>query len=457
MTTSLSSPDIECQLATKINYLRQSFKINCLRLLNVKHPGDAFDRWIFNQLTVANTQNNNPITTFLKAPQLATESRVLKRELFKLVPAPLYLSWNARNSLAAIKKLIATYIQKGNQWLLVFEQENNDLKDDVTFNQLKQRMIHLGNWLTKNLSLSVTRKKLTGLQHSSMFHHLFASRIHFICQNLTDTAHTIINVKIKSTINCSVKIAILSDKVNVCYQNDCFTINLDVYQKLKRLYQLNKTNNEHSFVQSLYTLLRRYETLFGKGETIQFHAAVTPTLFQFLTVHFKVHHECFASPLNCYYDSYNSAFIDTDGPFGSNGSFFDFYPTNGSFQVNPPYTEEVILETAKHIIQLLSVKESALSFIVFVPNWTEPLSEGLFLMNNSSFNVTEFILAGNNHQYVKGNSQKLSTNKYFTAPFDTKVYFLQNDAGVRKWPVTHQKINLLKKLVNEQNENDLHS
>ena len=41
----------------------------------------------------------------------------------------------------------------------------------------------------------------------------------------------------------------------------------------------------------------------------------------------------------------SQAFGDTDGPFGSLGSFYEFFPSEGSFQINPPFmsthTEEV--------------------------------------------------------------------------------------------------------------------
>jgi hypothetical protein len=39
--------------------------------------------------------------------------------------------------------------------------------------------------------------------------------------------------------------------------------------------------------------------------------------------------ECFASPLNCRYSRFCSAFLDTDFAFGSVGSFFDFSPRSG--------------------------------------------------------------------------------------------------------------------------------
>ncbi|CAN0172925.1 unnamed protein product [Phaeothamnion confervicola] len=44
--------------------------------------------------------------------------------------------------------------------------------------------------------------------------------------------------------------------------------------------------------------------------------------------------ECFASPLNCRYSSFCSAFKDVDSRFGSIGSFFEFHPNEGkSLQV----------------------------------------------------------------------------------------------------------------------------
>ena len=68
---------------------------------------------------------------------------------------------------------------------------------------------------------------------------------------------------------------------------------------------------------------------------------------------FGVCHECFASPLNCYYPSFCSLFPDTDRFFGSYGSFFSFRPTSGSFQANPPFVEDVMEMMVRHMIDLL--------------------------------------------------------------------------------------------------------
>ena len=54
--------------------------------------------------------------------------------------------------------------------------------------------------------------------------------------------------------------------------------------------------------------------------------------------------ECFASPLNCRFERYFSAFPGLEGSFGSLGSFFDEWHRieAGSFEVNPPFVPEVL-------------------------------------------------------------------------------------------------------------------
>ena len=69
-------------------------------------------------------------------------------------------------------------------------------------------------------------------------------------------------------------------------------------------------------------------------------------------------HECFASPLNCYYPSFCSLFPDTDRFFGSYGSFFSFRPKHGSFEANPPFVPEVMLAAVRHAEALLTASEA---------------------------------------------------------------------------------------------------
>lgn len=124
---------------------------------------------------------------------------------------------------------------------------------------------------------------------------------------------------------------------------------------------------------------------------------------------FGVNMECFASPMNCFFPQYCSAFADTDVYFGSCGSFFDFHPTSGSFQANPPFSEEIMLSMVDHIERLLAASKEPLSFIIFVPNWTDAGS--IIRMNTSCWLRASFVLGAFAHTYVNGLQHRTTTFK----------------------------------------------
>lgn len=63
------------------------------------------------------------------------------------------------------------------------------------------------------------------------------------------------------------------------------------------------------------------QMMFGIGlyEGAGLQGALPVHVFEALHKLFGVTFECFASPLNCYFKQYCSAFLDTDGYFGSRG------------------------------------------------------------------------------------------------------------------------------------------
>ena len=68
-------------------------------------------------------------------------------------------------------------------------------------------------------------------------------------------------------------------------------------------------------------LLKRYQGFFGSspGEGAMNQGALPITVLECLHKNFGVTLECFASPLNCYFRQYCSAFSDIDSYFGSRG------------------------------------------------------------------------------------------------------------------------------------------
>ena len=63
------------------------------------------------------------------------------------------------------------------------------------------------------------------------------------------------------------------------------------------------------------------QVMFGSGanEGSGLQGALPVSVFEALNRHFGVSFECFASPLNCYFKQFSSAFPDIDGYFGSRG------------------------------------------------------------------------------------------------------------------------------------------
>lgn len=71
---------------------------------------------------------------------------------------------------------------------------------------------------------------------------------------------------------------------------------------------------------------------------------------------------------------YCSAFPDTDIPFGSVGSFQEFFPSEGSFEANPPFEPTIIASMFEHMVQLLNNAQrlqKCLQFVIIIPCWQD--------------------------------------------------------------------------------------
>eukprot|EP01134_Creolimax_fragrantissima_P005958 CFRG5958T1 len=206
-----------------------------------------------------------------------------------------------------------------------------------------------------------------------------------------------------------------------------------------------------NFIDAVFCVLSRYDALGGAG----YQAALGEKAFDVLKTRMGCKCECFASPLNCRWGQYCSAFANIDKPFGSLGSFFDFYPTFGSFEMNPPFVPEVLCAAAEHAEDLLNRTETnsmskadlqtstfnsdrygTLSFVIVVPAWKEVrmwsvLTQSKFLRGDP------LIIPARNHGYCDGSQHnRRPSERYRVSSYDTAVFFLQTDAGAVKWPAT---------------------
>ncbi|GAB0090043.1 mRNA (2'-O-methyladenosine-N(6)-)-methyltransferase [Sergentomyia squamirostris] len=234
-------------------------------------------------------------------------------------------------------------------------------------------------------------------------------------------------------------------------QPDTQYLNHTHLQKLEQLYRYNCYDDKkfELFIGRVFCMLKRYQTFLcntvpasQEGELTQ--ASLPVTVFECLHRHFGVTFECFASPLNCYFRQYCSAFPDTDSYFGSRGSFLEFKPFSGSFQVNPPYCEELIDATLQHIDKLLTDSPEPLSFIIFLPEWKEPILQCLSRIEESSYKRRQVVVLGMEHEYRHGYQHVLQKSEVCVKSAQgTMVVWLQNNAGFARWSPTESRVEAL--------------
>lgn len=177
--------------------------------------------------------------------------------------------------------------------------------------------------------------------------------------------------------------------------------------------------------------------------------------------------ECFASPLNCYNSSFFSIARDVDRFFGSRGNFFCFRGTSvpisplplngvpitgGSFEANPPFVESIMAEMAKNIELVLASNNAPFSFVIIIPGWDDDGCECYQILNNSIYarphRGYKLVLDKKQHNYRPGMQHRAQLVEQ-PSNVNTFVFFLQNDAGAVKWPVSIEKNEELKKLLKQ--------
>ena len=239
------------------------------------------------------------------------------------------------------------------------------------------------------------------------------------------------------------------------------------------------TEDDDSFHDHLFCMLARYSALEGgpnptplkgsksnglqgagataRGQVAQSsysgQESLHGTAFDVLRRHLDVRMELFASPLNARFGKFCSLFPDTDKVFGSVGSFFKVDLEPGSYQAFPPREGRVVLAMAKRMEEQLATVggdgKGPLSLAVFVSESPAPefrggggsgtaddLAEGLTTLRRSRYLSKTLVLEPGAHGFVRGDSYCQRPGRAFvTAKARTHVFFLQNGAARREWPV----------------------
>ncbi|EFO62396.1 Phosphorylated CTD interacting factor PCIF1 [Giardia lamblia P15] len=460
----------ELLLASFVKDMRTWFKEEVRKELFTYPQKETLNRWLFDMLatpseSIAGEVGNN----LLKYPKrLKDDPDVIARELFLSIPMRIKPSYPDTQRL---KSDAIEYRKISMQFLTRMKArfEKQAETDEQTRKDLDQLEGDLLAFDPTVLHIHVleARLKVASESATAFVSKYLKSDVHSICNRLADLAMEYSTKKpaftdddfeviltaegIEHTVEAKYTVK-LPD--NLSHGLDLkFKLSSIHFYKLRELYK--KTSGKRFdpdmkiFNKLLFILLRRYHTFFGteRFEGTSFHAAAPENIFRRLKSFLDVSQECFASPLNCFFSQFCSAFPEIDIFFGSLGSFFDYDIIEGSFECGPPYTLECMDRTAKHIIQTLDKSENRrpIMFVVFVPEWRVPPAQYHLDLEESAYTRFHFCAPGGKHYYVSGEqhepkciaSKGALTNekvgRYYLVPHGTHVYFVCNDAGFKRY------------------------
>jgi hypothetical protein len=239
-----------------------------------------------------------------------------------------------------------------------------------------------------------------------------------------------------------------------------------------------QTSEEHTarpahFLSHVYSMLLRYDDLSGEAGQ---HGAIPPQVFDVLSCveinpsrrwrggrrdasvrtrrgilistqvlrKWGCAHECCATPFNATLDSYGSPFLDTDGVFGSAGSFFAFEPSEGCFEINPPFTLSGN-HVSDHMGRILQRAEDSRKPLTFVMVHAAPHARVAREAGLQRFVREEVRLEGGRHYYLEGNFYQRAQPRAYVPPFPSVVLFFSTTEGSKRWPVTRSLVDDIKK------------
>ena len=200
---------------------------------------------------------------------------------------------------------------------------------------------------------------------------------------------------------------------------------------------------DDEFLSAVFRLILRYDSIGAAG----FHASIGPNVHRVLHDLFHIRFEGFASPLNCTFTPFCSAFVDIDAPFGSIGSFATHNPQSGAIELNPPFVPGLIDAACIHALSLLNratVTNSSLTIIIFIPGWLDSL--GWRTLCVSEHLRQKLVVSRTDHGFVDG-AQHCRVATFRSSPFDTGIFVLQSPAAFESHQVDRIGYELLEEAL----------
>lgn len=141
-------------------------------------------------------------------------------------------------------------------------------------------------------------------------------------------------------------------------------------------------------------------------------------------------------------------------------SFLQLKAVSGSFEVHPPYCEELMEAAVNHMERLLSESPEPLSFIVLMPDYREPTPNALLRIEASQFKKKQITIPAYEHEFRHGFQHVLNRFVLFIyfvmlwvflfrselnvrSAHGTVIVWLQNMAGHQRWEPTEERVKMV--------------
>ncbi|XP_023181032.1 phosphorylated CTD-interacting factor 1 isoform X4 [Xiphophorus maculatus] len=462
-----SHPEIELQRAQLVTKLRQHYHELCHQREGIDPPRESFNRWLLERKVI--DKGLDPLLPSecepVVSPSMFREvmndipirlSRIKYKEearklLFKYAEAAKRMI-DSRNASPESRKVVKWNAEDTMNWL---RRDHSASKEDYM-----DRLEHLRQQCGPHVT-AVAKDSVEGIcskiyQLSAEYsRRLRQTHLSLLQDPSTETCASPpqsrlvycypVRLSIPTPALPRVELHFENDMACLRFRGEMVKVNRGHFSKLELLYRYSCIDDPRfeKFLARVWCLLKRYQVMFGSGanEGSGLQGALPVAVFEALNRQFGVTFECFASPLNCYFKQFCSAFPDIDGFFGSRGPFLSFSPVSGSFEANPPFCEELMDAMVTHFEELLDRSSEPLSFIVFVPEWRDPVTPALTRMEASRFLRHQLNVPAYEHEYRSGSQHICKRDDmYYRAVHGTAVLFLQNDAGFGKWAPTPERL-----------------
>ncbi|KAG9394291.1 Phosphorylated CTD interacting factor 1 WW domain [Carpediemonas membranifera] len=404
--------------------LRDEYVKICTDQLHTRPRKESFNRWLFEMVAETPKSSADPV---LRCPEVLVSSSVLETDLYEAFPIPLTTLFD---NVGHLRQFAAEYKKAVSDWT-----DHGKASEDVP-----------AALAAMDKTLEPDRPDVTAFVEAcktvrATLRPVFDSAMRSIHSHLIQTTEAQLGTRPQRQEGDSTAAVTITEGRDDCavdHGNKRLHIGKLHLSKLKELYTRHCTADADlvHFNRAVFVLLLRYNTFFGPSrfQGRAFHAAAPEAVFEHLVTAFGVGMELFASPTNCYFSHYCSAFPDIDVFFGSRGSAFDLVITSGSYEANPPFTLEVMDRTADLVNAQLERAEQAgvpLSFVVFVPVWKDPdfpIPHYHQALETSKFLRAQNVTPAGDYAFISG-GQFDSRSRYWRCTHATATYVLQNKQG----------------------------